>query len=105
MADQDASHCTNAVAEAVKAASELSSMTARTRAALLQKWFDLMKESVDDLSHIITSENGKLLAEARGEVTYASEFLWWFAGEAQRLEGSVGLPWFLVHRRSVFLTC
>lgn len=78
-----------AVAEAVKAAEELKSMTARTRAGLLYRWFDLMKESADDLAQIITSENGKPLAEAQGEVKYASEFLWWFAGEAQRLNGSV----------------
>ncbi|CAI7568871.1 unnamed protein product [Penicillium pancosmium] len=48
-----------------------------------------MNDADNDLCRIITRENGKPLAEAQGEVKYASEFLWWFAGEAQRLNGQV----------------
>ena len=89
------------MAEAVKAAVELRKMTARTRAALLQKWFELVNQSADDLSRIITSENGKPLAEAQGEIKYASEFLWWFAGEAQRLNGQVSFHDFWLQRLGV----
>lgn len=100
VADQDAAYCTAVVAEAVKAAAELRAMTGRMKAALLQRWFELMNDAADDLCRIITRENGKPLAEAQGEVKYASEFLWWFAGEAQRLNGQVGIRFL---RRILFL--
>lgn len=48
-----------------------------------------MIKNIEDLARIVTSENGKPLAEARAEVHYAANFLGWFAGEALRIEGSV----------------
>ncbi|KAH7268310.1 Aldehyde/histidinol dehydrogenase [Fusarium solani] len=63
--------------------------TARQRARWLRKWSDLCLENADDLALILCLENGKTLAEAKGEVTYAASFLEWFAGEAERTYGEV----------------
>ena len=59
------------------------------RAALLERWFALMEEHTDDLARLLTIEQGKPLAEARGEIAYGASFLKWFAEEARRIEGSV----------------
>jgi succinate-semialdehyde dehydrogenase/glutarate-semialdehyde dehydrogenase len=67
---------------------------AKDRAAILRRWHDLMLQHADDLARIITLEQGKPLAEARGEVNYAAAFLQWFSEEAQRVYGSViPSPW------------
>lgn len=63
--------------------------TARQRATWLRKWHALCLENIDDLALILTLENGKTLAEAKGEVLYAASFLEWFAGEAERVHGEV----------------
>lgn len=63
--------------------------TARQRARWLRRWSDLCLENADDLALILCLENGKTLAEAKGEVTYAASFLEWFAGEAERIHGEV----------------
>ncbi|KAK1545003.1 succinate-semialdehyde dehydrogenase [Colletotrichum paranaense] len=60
---------------------------ARARARLLRKWFDLMMENADDLAKIITLENGKPLADAKTEVSYAASFFEWFSEEAPRIYG------------------
>ncbi|KAK4047508.1 hypothetical protein OIO90_006150 [Microbotryomycetes sp. JL221] len=62
------------------------------RADLLNKLFKLMKENAEDLAQIITAENGKSLTDARGEVTYGSSFIEWFAGEAVRSYGDIIPP-------------
>ncbi|QJE00412.1 NADP-dependent succinate-semialdehyde dehydrogenase [Massilia forsythiae] len=61
--------------------------TARERALVLRKWNDLMLENVDDLAAIMTAEQGKPLAESKGEVAYAASFLEWFGEQAKRIEG------------------
>ncbi|MDR8105023.1 NAD-dependent succinate-semialdehyde dehydrogenase [Burkholderia cenocepacia] len=61
--------------------------TARERAAVLRKWYELMLQSADDLATILTSEQGKPLAEAKGEIVYAASFLEWFAEEGKRVYG------------------
>lgn len=61
--------------------------TARERARLLRKWYDLVAENASDLAILITWENGKPLADAKGEVTYAANFLEWFSEEAPRVYG------------------
>lgn len=66
--------------------------TAKQRAALMQKWAQLMIEHADDLAALLTAEQGKPLAEARGEIVYAASFIEWFAEEAKRVEGSVLAP-------------
>ncbi|KVL05201.1 NADP-dependent succinate-semialdehyde dehydrogenase [Burkholderia ubonensis] len=61
--------------------------TAKERAAILRKWHDLMMENADDLALILTTEQGKSLAEAKGEIGYAASFLEWFAEEGKRVYG------------------
>jgi succinate-semialdehyde dehydrogenase/glutarate-semialdehyde dehydrogenase len=61
--------------------------TGRERAKMLRKWYDLMIENSEDLARLITWENGKPLADAKGEVTYAANFFEWFSEEAPRVYG------------------
>ncbi len=61
--------------------------TAKERAALLRKWFNLMMEAQEDLAQILTAEQGKPLAEARAEVAYGANYIEWFAEEAKRVYG------------------
>ncbi|MGU3780767.1 NADP-dependent succinate-semialdehyde dehydrogenase [Burkholderia metallica] len=61
--------------------------TAKERAVVLRKWHDLMMENADDLALILTTEQGKSLAEAKGEIGYAASFLEWFAEEGKRVYG------------------
>ena len=68
--------------------------TAEHRAQLLRRWFELMHEHQDDLALIMTSEQGKPLAEARGEILYAASYIEWFAEEGKRAYGElVPSPW------------
>ncbi|GLU33853.1 NAD-dependent succinate-semialdehyde dehydrogenase [Trinickia caryophylli] len=60
---------------------------AKARAAILRKWYDLMIAHADDLAQIMTAEQGKPLAEAKGEIQYAASFLEWFGEEAKRVYG------------------
>lgn len=61
--------------------------TAKERGAILMKWFHLLHQHADDLARIMTAEQGKPLAEAKGEVTYGASFIEWFAEEARRVYG------------------
>jgi succinate-semialdehyde dehydrogenase/glutarate-semialdehyde dehydrogenase len=63
--------------------------TGRERAQILRKWNDLIVANQDDLAQIISSEQGKPLAEARGEVLYGASYVQWFAEEATRIHGDV----------------
>ena len=63
--------------------------TAKDRASLLMRWYDLILENQDDLAMIMTLEQGKPLAEARGEIVYAASFIQWFAEEGKRIYGDV----------------
>jgi len=68
--------------------------TAEHRARILRRWFELMTEHQDDLALIMTSEQGKPLAEARGEIAYAAAYVEWFAEEARRAYGDlIPSPW------------
>ena len=66
-----------------------SARTGKDRAGLMRKWFDLMIAHADDLATIMTAEQGKPLAEAKGEVVYGASFIEWFAEEAKRVAGDV----------------
>ncbi|MDH3635391.1 MAG: NAD-dependent succinate-semialdehyde dehydrogenase [Gammaproteobacteria bacterium] len=66
---------------------EWSKRTAKERAACLRKWFNLMMEAQEDLAMIMTVEQGKPLAESRGEVAYGANYIEWFAEEAKRIYG------------------
>ena len=61
--------------------------TAKERSAILRKWFDLMVANADDLALILTTEQGKPLAEAKGEILYSASFIEWFAEEGKRIYG------------------
>jgi len=61
--------------------------TAKERAAIMRRWYDLMMEHADDLALILTTEQGKPLAEAKGEIGYAASFIEWFAEEGKRVAG------------------
>ena len=63
--------------------------TAKERSAVLRKWFELMMANQDDLGLLMTTEQGKPLAEAKGEIAYAASFIEWFAEEAKRIYGDV----------------
>jgi succinate-semialdehyde dehydrogenase / glutarate-semialdehyde dehydrogenase len=76
---------------AIKAASaalkDFRTKTGRERSRYLRKWYDLMQENAEDLTTLITWENGKPTADAAGEVQYAASFFEWFAEEAPRTYG------------------
>jgi len=78
-----------AVEAAHRAFPAWASRTAKERGAVLRKWYDLIVANADDIGTLMTAEQGKPLAEARGEVTYAASFVEWFAEEAKRLYGDV----------------
>ena len=63
--------------------------TAAERAKIMRRWFDLMLANVDDLAVIMTAEQGKPLAESKGEIAYAASFIEWFAEEGKRLYGDI----------------
>ena len=71
---------------------EWSGLLASERSRLLRGWHDLIIDNIDDLALILTSEQGKTLSEARGEIRYAAAFLEWFAEEAKRVYGDVIPP-------------
>ena len=76
-----------AVEAANRAFPAWSKKTAKERAAALRRWFDLMMANQEDLARLMTLEQGKPLAESRGEVAYAAAFLEWFGEEAKRIYG------------------
>ncbi|MBK6293727.1 MAG: NAD-dependent succinate-semialdehyde dehydrogenase [Rhodoferax sp.] len=76
--------------------------TAKERSIILRKWFDLLMANQDDLGRIMTAEQGKPLAEAKGEVAYGASFVEWFAEEAKRINGET-LPQFDNTRRLMVL--
>ncbi|MCI5220779.1 MAG: aldehyde dehydrogenase family protein, partial [Candidatus Electrothrix sp. LOE2] len=63
------------------------SRTAHERSRLIRRWYDLIIENQEDLASIMTAEQGKPLAESRGEILYAASFVEWFAEEAKRVYG------------------
>jgi len=76
--------------------------TAKQRAAILRRWFDLILANADDLALLMTREQGKPLAEARGEIAYGASFVEWFAEEGKRVYGDV-IPSPAADRRLVVL--
>ncbi|NVK32952.1 MAG: NAD-dependent succinate-semialdehyde dehydrogenase [Rhodobacteraceae bacterium] len=86
--DMDESDTRAAIEAANEAYAGWKSKTAAQRATLLEAWHDLMLDHVDDLALILTTEQGKPMAEARGEIAYGASFVKWFAEEARRVYGS-----------------
>jgi succinate-semialdehyde dehydrogenase / glutarate-semialdehyde dehydrogenase len=81
-----------AIEAANRAFPEWSKKTAKARAGVLRRWFDLMMASQEDLARLMTIEQGKPLSESRGEVAYAAAFLEWFGEEAKRVYGDTIPP-------------
>ncbi|CAH1671775.1 NAD-dependent succinate-semialdehyde dehydrogenase [Chelatococcus asaccharovorans] len=89
-----AEETTRAVEAAGRAQAGWAKRTAKERAGILRRWFDLIIANRDDLALIMTSEQGKPLAEARGEIDYAAAFIEFYAEEAKRLYGeTIPSPW------------
>ena len=78
-----------AAAAAAEAMPGWAAMTAKQRAAILRRWYELMIANADDLAAIMTAEQGKPRAEARGEIIYAASFIEWFAEEGKRVYGDI----------------
>jgi succinate-semialdehyde dehydrogenase / glutarate-semialdehyde dehydrogenase len=78
-----------AIAAAAAALPAWRARTAKDRATLMRRWFDLIIEHQEDLATLMTAEQGKPLAESKGEVLYAASFIEWFAEEAKRLYGDI----------------
>ncbi|KRS19421.1 NAD-dependent succinate-semialdehyde dehydrogenase [Roseovarius indicus] len=87
VADMSRAQVAKAIEAAGKAQKEWAQWTGKERAAVLRKWFDLMMENQDDLGTILTAEQGKPLAEAKGEIAYGASFIEFFAEEAKRIYG------------------
>lgn len=82
-----ASEARSAVSAAARALPSWRATTGKERAAVLRRWFELVIANQEDLARIMTAEQGKPLAESRGEVGYAASFLEWFGEEAKRAYG------------------
>ncbi|GAB5095285.1 NAD-dependent succinate-semialdehyde dehydrogenase [Caballeronia sp. LP006] len=82
-----ASETRRAIAAANAAWPEWRKKTAKERAVIMRRWYDLMIANADDLALILTTEQGKPLAEAKGEIVYAASFIEWFAEEGKRVAG------------------
>ena len=78
-----------AIAAAEAALPAWRALTAKERSRILRKWYELIVANADDLAMLLTTEQGKPLAEARGEVLYGASFVEWFAEEAKRVYGDV----------------
>ncbi|MEN9315127.1 MAG: hypothetical protein RIS35_1520 [Pseudomonadota bacterium] len=98
VADMGAAETRRAIDAANRALPAWRSKTAKERGAILRRWFDLIVAHTDDLALLMTTEQGKPLAEARGEVTYGASFIEWFAEEAKRAYGDI-VPTFAPDRR------
>ncbi|MFN0194158.1 MAG: NAD-dependent succinate-semialdehyde dehydrogenase [Aestuariivirga sp.] len=83
-----------AIEAAARAQKDWAKKTAKERGAMLRKWFTLMMENQEDLAQIMTAEQGKPLAESRGEVAYGASFIEFFAEEGKRIYGeTIPSPW------------
>ena len=76
-----------AIDAAARALPAWRALTAKERSSILRRWFELMMEHQDDLARLMTLEQGKPLAEAKGEISYAASFIEWFAEEGKRIYG------------------
>lgn len=85
--DMGAAETQRAIVAANAALPTWRAKTAKERATLLRRWYELIMANQDDLAHLMTLEQGKPLAEARGEVAYGASFIEWFAEEGKRVYG------------------
>ena len=90
VADAGAKDAQLAVDSAVRVQEEWAATAPRVRSEILRRAYDIIISRTDELALLMTTEMGKPLAEARGEVAYAAEFFRWFSEEAVRIEGGFG---------------
>ena len=91
-----------AIAAAAAAMPAWAAKTAKERSKVLRRWHDLMMENQEDLARLMTAEQGKPLAESRGEIAYAASFIEWFSEEAKRVYGDT-IPAHLPDKRIVVI--
>ena len=89
IADYGAAETSRAVVAAQRAFASWRAYPAKERASLMRRWFELIMAAQEDLAQLMTAEQGKPLAEARGEIAYGAAFIEWFAEEAKRVYGDV----------------
>src|SRR6185503_10558156 len=87
--DMGVNETRRAIAAAAAAFPAWAARTAKERANILRRWYELMLENREDLATLMTAEQGKPLSESLGEIGYAASFIEWFAEEAKRLYGDV----------------
>jgi len=92
VADHGAEMTKKAIDPAAAAQKGWAALTAKERAVIMRRWFNLIMENQEDLAQILTAEMGKPLAEARGEIAYGASFIDWFAEEGRRITGDVLMP-------------
>jgi succinate-semialdehyde dehydrogenase/glutarate-semialdehyde dehydrogenase len=90
--DMGAAETRRAIEAAAQAFPAWAAHTARERAVILRRWFDLMMANQEDLATLMTAEQGKPLTESKGEIAYGAAFIEWFAEEGKRLYGDVIPP-------------
>ncbi|HEX9473110.1 MAG TPA: aldehyde dehydrogenase family protein, partial [Steroidobacteraceae bacterium] len=98
----DAAATRGAIEAAAAAFPAWAAQTAKQRAVILRRWFDLMMANQQDLATLMTAEQGKPLAEAMGEIAYAAAYIEWFSEEARRVYGEV-IPGHQADKRIVVL--
>lgn len=98
VADLGVADVREAVAVAEAALPAWRALTAKQRSILMRKWFDLIMANQEDLAQLMTAEQGKPLAEARGEIAYGASFIEWFAEEGKRVYGDI-VPTFSAGKR------
>lgn len=102
VADMGALETKNAIKTANKAWPTWRALTGKQRSAILRRWFDLIMQNQEDLALLISHEQGKPMAESRGEVAYGASFIEWFAEEAKRIYGDT-IPGHAPDKRIVVL--
>jgi succinate-semialdehyde dehydrogenase/glutarate-semialdehyde dehydrogenase len=100
--DMGAADTRRAIEAAAQAFPAWAALTARERAGILRRWFELLMANQEDLATLMTAEQGKPLAEAKGEIAYGAAFIEWFAEEGKRVYGDV-IPTHQSDRRLVVL--
>ncbi|WP_425640611.1 NAD-dependent succinate-semialdehyde dehydrogenase [Marinomonas gallaica] len=102
VADLGAAETKRAIEAANVAMTDWNTRTVKEKSALLRQWFDLVMANQEDLATIMTLEQGKVLAESKGEVAYGASYIEWFAEEAKRIYGDI-LPSTTQDRRSMVI--
>jgi len=87
--DMGAAEAQTSVEAAHEAFASWRSLTGKARGEMLQQWAELVRDNIEDLALLLTSEQGKPLREARSEVLYAASYLQWFSEEARRIQGDI----------------